>query len=84
MADSGMALITAMNQHPLLLGGFTFEYSGEPWKGEFPRRTAHLVIWPSGCRTSHALSYLMLRLACLNPVPHLLVQWSAICCKTLP
>lgn len=34
MAESGMALINAMNQHPLLLGGFTFEYSDEPWKGE--------------------------------------------------
>lgn len=41
VADSGMALITAMNQHPLLLGGFTFEYSDEPWKGEPHKRTAN-------------------------------------------
>ena len=34
VADSGQALVTAMSQHPLLLGGFTFEYSDEPWKGE--------------------------------------------------
>ena len=35
MADSGAALISQMSQHPLLLGGFTFEYSDEPWKGQW-------------------------------------------------
>ena len=34
VADSGNALVQAMSQHSLLLGGFTFEYSDEPWKGE--------------------------------------------------
>ncbi|KAK9848031.1 hypothetical protein WJX84_009816 [Apatococcus fuscideae] len=33
VADSGQALVTAMSKHDLLLGGFTFEYSDEPWKG---------------------------------------------------
>ena len=50
VADSGQALVTAMSKHDLLLGGFTFEYSDEPWKGQRLPPTAGSTL------ASHTLS----------------------------